>query len=135
MHNVSWDAVCRSLLVAAVATACLTQAAVADDRLEYERRVGERYETLFESLDRNGDGLVTRVEAHGNLNFIPSFDDIDTNRNSAVTRQELRSYLQHRYGPHAVGASLHAITGTANEARALPPQPDQRSAFSSESGG
>ena len=103
-------------LVMAVATACLTQAAVADERLEYERRVGERYAVLFETLDRNRDGLVTREEAQGDLNFIPSFDSIDTNRNSAVTRQELLSYLEHRFGPHAVGAGLRAITGKANEA-------------------
>ena len=97
------------------AIACLTQAAGGDDRLEYERRVGERYATLFESLDRNRDGLVTREEAHGDLNFIPSFDDIDTNRNSAVTRHELRSYLERRYGPHAVGAGLRAVTAKADE--------------------
>ena len=54
--------------------ACAT-GATADDKAEYNRRAAETYVALFKSLDRNADSAVTREEAHGDLNFVPYFDD------------------------------------------------------------
>jgi hypothetical protein len=67
--------------------------AVADDRQDYNRRAAERFSTLFQSLDRDADGTVTRVESHGDLVFGPRFDDMDIDRNGIVTRAELQRFV------------------------------------------
>ncbi len=99
-------------VVAAALTVC-AQAGFPNDQLDYERRVGSRFATLFESLDLNRDGMVSREEARGDLNFIPSFDDIDFNRDALVTRDELRAYLERRYGPHAADAGRQATAASS----------------------
>jgi hypothetical protein len=76
--------------------ACATGAA-ANDRAEYNRRAADTYVALFKSLDRNADSTVTRVEAQGDLNFVPFFDDMDINRDGIVTADELRRYIEQRY--------------------------------------
>ena len=91
------------------------QAGFPNDQLDYERRVGSRYATLFESLDLNRDAMVSREEARGDLNFMPSFDDIDVNRDGLVTRDELRAYLERRYGLHAADAGPRAIAAGADK--------------------
>lgn len=68
-------------------------AAHADERADYNRRAAERYSALFQSLDRDGDGAVTRVEARGDLNFGPRFDDMDIDRNGIVSRAELQRFV------------------------------------------
>ena len=68
-------------------------AAFADDRAEYQKRVAMRYVNLFQELDRDRDGRVTRVEAAGDLNFLPAFADMDIDRDSVVTTDELRRFL------------------------------------------
>jgi Ca2+-binding EF-hand superfamily protein len=72
-----------------------------DDKTAYDQRSAARYAALFQSLDRNGDGTVTRVEAQGDLNFAPVFDDMDINRDGVVTNAELQRYLEQRYGARA----------------------------------
>src|SRR5688572_13897667 len=67
-------------LLAAVVLLISCASADAQDRAEYNRRGVARYLELFQSLDRDGDGAVTRSEAHGDLNFTPSFNDMDINR-------------------------------------------------------
>lgn len=64
-------------------------------------RSAARYTALFQSLDRNRDGTVTRVEAKGDLSFGPVFDDMDINRDGGVTTAELQRYIEQRYGTHA----------------------------------
>ena len=90
------------------ALAVWMQGALANDQLDYERRVGGRLAMLFDSLDRNRDAVVSREEARGDVNFSPLFDDIDVNRNGSVTRDELRAYLELRYGRHAADAAQQA---------------------------
>jgi hypothetical protein len=76
-------------------------AAGADDKTVYDQRAAARYVALFQSLDRDGDGTVTRVEAQGDLNLGPVFDDMDINRDGIVTSAELQRYIEQRYGVHA----------------------------------
>ena len=70
----------------------------ADDKSEYNRRAAARDLSLFHSLDRNGDGVVTRLEAHGDVNFLPRFDDMEVNMDGVVTMAELHRYLERQYG-------------------------------------
>jgi hypothetical protein len=70
----------------------------ADAKSDYNRRAAARDLSLFQSLDRNGDGVVTRLEAHGDVNFLPRFDDMETNMDGVITKAELQRYLKQQYG-------------------------------------
>lgn len=85
----------KKCLLAPITALCvgIGISSAADDRSEYNRRVSERFQSLFQSLDRNGDGGVTVAEAQGDLNFLPYFEDMDINRDGIVTAEELRRYL------------------------------------------
>ena len=72
--------------------------AEADDRSEYNRRAAARDLRLFHELDRNGDGAVTRLEARGDVNFLPRFNDMEVNMDGVVTTGELQRYLEQHYG-------------------------------------
>lgn len=76
----------------------------ADDKAEYDKRAVARYMQLFQSLDRNADGVVTREEAQGDLNLGPRFDDMDVNRDGRVTTGELHGYLERHHGMQRQGA-------------------------------
>jgi hypothetical protein len=65
----------------------------ADDRADYERKSVARYVELFTWLDRDRGGAVSRLEAEGELNFTPVFDDIDINRDGLATKAELDRFL------------------------------------------
>ena len=73
-------------------------AMAADDRTAYNERAAARISGLFQSLDRNADGVVTREESSGDLNFGPLFSDMDINSDDNVTLQELRRYIGQRHG-------------------------------------
>ncbi len=73
----------------------------ADDKAEYDRRAAARYTMLFQSLDLDGDGTVTRLEAKGDLNFLPRFDDMDIDRNGIVTMAELQRFIEQEHGMQA----------------------------------
>ena len=89
----------KMLLKACVfALACHAAAATADERSEYNKRVATRFVNLFQELDRDRDGRVTRAEAAGDLNFLPAFGDMDINGDSVVTTDELRRFLELRIG-------------------------------------
>lgn len=81
------------LLLSAAASA-----AWADDRADYNARAADRLERLFQALDRNADGALTPEESKGDLDLGPRFDDIDINRDGIMTREELRVYIERRYG-------------------------------------
>ena len=70
----------------------------ADDKADFDRRAAVRYMELFQSLDRNADGAVTREEAQGDLNFRPRFDDMDINRDGIVTLAELQRFVDQQHG-------------------------------------
>ena len=70
----------------------------AHDKSEYNRRAAARDLSLFQSLDRNTDGTVTRSEAHGDVNFLPRFNDMDIDMDGVVTTVELHRYLEQQYG-------------------------------------
>ena len=73
----------------------------ADDKAEYDRRAAARYTMLFQSLDLDGDGTLTRSEARGDLNFGPRFDDMDINRDGIVTTAELQRFIEQEHGAQA----------------------------------
>jgi len=70
----------------------------ADDRTDYNQRAAARDAALFQSLDRNANGELTREESKGDLDLGPRFDDMDINRDAIVTREELQRYIAQRYG-------------------------------------
>lgn len=76
----------------------------AQDRVDYDRRSAARYVELFGWLDRDGDGVVTRVEAQGDLNFTPRFNDMDINRDGVVTKVELERFLEREHGMRSPGS-------------------------------
>lgn len=81
----------------ALLMACAVSAG-ADDRGDYNRRAAKRDLALFHSLDLNADGAVTRLEARGDINFLPRFDDMEVDMNGIVTAAELHRYLEQQYG-------------------------------------
>jgi EF hand len=48
---------------------------------------------LFDLLDRNGDGRLTREELEGTV-FAKHFDEIDSNKDGAIDNEELEAYLK-----------------------------------------
>ena len=77
--------------------ACAIHAS-ADDRVDYNRRAAARDLNLFHSLDRNRDSAVTRLEAQGDINFLPRFNDMEVDMDGIVTIAELHRYLEQQYG-------------------------------------
>lgn len=77
--------------------ACAASAG-ADDRSDYNRRAAARDVTLFHSLDLDADGAVTRLEAQGDINFLPRFSDMEANMDGVITLSELQRYLERTYG-------------------------------------
>jgi hypothetical protein len=94
--HMSIKSVCQ-VGVLVLAAACAAGAG-ADEKSEYDRRAAARDFALFQSLDRNADGVVTRLEAQGDVNFLPRFDDMEVDMDGVVTTAELRRYLEQRYG-------------------------------------
>jgi hypothetical protein len=68
------------------------------DKAAYDRRSAARYADLFQSLDRNGDGVVMQSETGGDLNFGPRFDDMDIDRDGIVTMPELQRFIRQQHG-------------------------------------
>jgi Ca2+-binding EF-hand superfamily protein len=68
------------------------------DKATYDQRSAARYADLFQSLDRNRDGVVMHSETGGDLNFGPRFDDMDINRDGVVTTPELKNFIRQQHG-------------------------------------
>ena len=87
----------------AIALALLMPAATmaADLRTEYYERAAATDMAAFRALDIDRNGVVTRSETRGDVDFGPRFDDIDINRDGIVTLEELRRYIGQHYGVSA----------------------------------
>lgn len=82
----------------ALTLAAVAASAWADDRAAYNRRAAAADTALFQQLDLNRDGMLSREEARGDLHLGPRFEDMDVNRDGMVTREELLRYLRLTYG-------------------------------------
>lgn len=87
----------RQACVLMLLLAC-AMGAGADDRSEYNQRAAADDLSLFHSLDRNVDGAVTRLEAQGDINFLPRFNEMEVDMNGIITTAELLRYLEQHYG-------------------------------------
>ena len=94
----SFKSVCE--VGALVLLAACAMGAAADDKGEYNRRAAARDFALFQSLDRNTDGAVTRLEAEGDINFLPRFSDMEVDMDGVVTTVEMQRYLEQQYDWH-----------------------------------
>ena len=108
------------LMAAALAIAVSSTAAGADGKAEYDRRAAADLVQLFQWLDRNHDLAVARIEAEGDVNFMPRFADIDIDRNDSVSIQELARYIEQRHGLRLDEASTAAAPGDSSKP-AMPP--------------
>ena len=88
------------LAAALVLIAAFAADAGADDKSEYNQRAAARDWALFQSLDRNTDGAVTRLEAEGDINFLPRFSDMEVDMDGVVTTVEMQRYLEQQYDWH-----------------------------------
>jgi len=68
------------------------------DEARYNQRAAQTDMSLFRELDRAGNGFLARKDTRGDVNLGPRFDDVDTNRDGIVTLQEMRIYIERRYG-------------------------------------
>ena len=83
----------RCYAVASLALLTPVAAIAADARTDYYQRAADGDLATFRALD-----AVTRSETQGDLDFGPRFDDMDSNRDGVVTQDELRRYIEQRYG-------------------------------------
>jgi len=81
----------KLMMVVAGAAVLATCTAFAQAPAEYLKRVTDSYRAAFAMYER--DGVVTRAQVKGNLFFEPVFDDIDINRDGVITREELERFL------------------------------------------
>lgn len=68
--------------------------AVADDRADYNRQSAERYIAMFRVADTNKDNVVSRDEARGIIELEAHVNDIDIDRDGAITWDELTRYIE-----------------------------------------
>jgi Ca2+-binding EF-hand superfamily protein len=67
-------------------------------KAEREHIVAERVKTIFNSLDTNRDGKITKDEAKGLIK--EHFDKIDRNGDGAITYEELLQAAQEKHEPN-----------------------------------
>jgi hypothetical protein len=82
----------------AIALALAVSAAAADDREAYNRRAADADLAAFRARDLDRNGVLTRDEVGGDLNFGPRFNEADINRDGILTPDEMRRYIERTYG-------------------------------------
>ncbi len=82
-----------SLFVGGCAAALALHLAAQTPPPEFLRRVADNYRAAMTMNDNDKDGQLTREEARGSVLLEARFDDIDTNRDRVITREELERYL------------------------------------------
>lgn len=108
-------------LPVALAIAIASAPASAQGKAEHDRRVASDLAQLFASLDRDADRAVTRVEAAGDVNFLPLFPEMDINTDGVVTAEELARHLALAYGVKLESVSAPpAVASTASKPPASP---------------
>jgi hypothetical protein len=68
------------------------------DEAAYNQRAAQTDMSLFRELAGTGNDFLTREGVRGDMRLGPRFDDIDTNRDEIVTQQEMRIYIERKYG-------------------------------------
>jgi hypothetical protein len=103
----------RILIAAVLATSCAVALAASNDA-QSPARTGS-------SLDKNGDGSISREEAAAHPRLGESFDRLDTNKDGALSVDELRA--GRRAGHHGRHAHVDANkdgTISRDEAKSAP---------------
>ena len=104
----------RILIAALLATSCAVTLAASNDAQGPAR-------TGAGSLDKNGDGSISREEAATHPRLNESFDRLDTNKDGALSADELRA--GRRAGHHGHHAHVDANKDgsiTRDEAKSAP---------------
>jgi Ca2+-binding EF-hand superfamily protein len=104
----------RILIAAVLATSCAVALAAPDE-------AGGSARAGTSSLDKNGDGSISREEAAAHPRLGESFDRLDTNKDGALSADELRA--ARRAGHHGRHAHLDTNkdgTITRDEAKSAP---------------
>ena len=68
------------------------------DEASYNQRAAQTDLSLFRELDRASKGFLSKEDVRGDMRLGTRFDDIDTNRDEVVTAQEMRIYIERKYG-------------------------------------
>ena len=74
------------------ASSAFAQAPVEPPRGDRAHKMHER----LKAADTDGDGKISRAEAAALPRMAKHFDEIDTNKDGLITREELKAHRQHR---------------------------------------
>jgi hypothetical protein len=85
---------------AAAADSSRDEAASSAKSGEVQRLPEPKGRPSFSSLDRDGDGSISRVEASVRKELLVDFDQIDLTRDSRLDAAEYRSYYSAGYGEY-----------------------------------
>lgn len=97
MRNIS-AAVITVLLSASIgATAAFAQTPVEPPKGERGHHMHER----MKAADKDGDGKISRAEAEAMPRLAKHFDEIDTNKDGFITKEEMKAHREKRMAERA----------------------------------